>query len=680
MSMNNSLSRRQFLKMAAGAGAGLVLGIYLPGCQSEVGKPHWLTGDSADEQFSPSVFLKIAPDNRIIVVVPRTEMGQGVRTGMPMVLAEELDADWHTVVVESAIAGSEYGNQETGHSTSTSEYWTTLRQAGAVARKMLIAAAAQIWNVDETACVAENSEVIHPDGELRLTYGELAETAAQLEVPQGDTVTLKNPEAFKIIGRSLSRVDDPKFVDGSALFGFDVKVPDMVYAAIARSPVFGGKPGSFDAANAKTIDGVRDVVEIHRALAVVADNSWAAIRGRDALEIDWDEGDLADVSSAQIRENTLRRIEAETGFNGQDQSSDSLEAVYEIPFLAHAPMEPMNCVANAQSDYCEVWAPTQNPQLAKNVVLSPPNDGRVDRFLNQFFGWPEESVRVNVPLLGGGFGRRLRVDYVDEAVQVSKAVKQPVQVIWTRQDDMQHDFYHPMSFHYLSAELTPLAEFEHKAYKNSELIPQGAWRSVRQFSSAFFKESFIDELAFALNMDPYELRLQRYDDDRLKNVLQIAAEKADWGCPLPEGGGRGIAAFKTWGKTATAEVVDLSVLDDGKVKVNRVICVVDCGIAINPDKVKAQMEGGIAFALTAAIKSKVTIENGRCQQSNFHDYPILRMDEMPQIDVHIVDSTEPPTGVGEMSGPPLTPAVANAVFNATGKRIRHIPILPSDLI
>jgi len=683
MNAQKQLTRRQFLRLSAGAGIGLVLGVYISGCQSLIPIPDQSADDEAGEEFLPNAFLKISPDNIVTVVVPRMEMGQGVRTALPMIVAEELDADWDMIRVETAPAGEEYGNQETGGSTSIQTYWTPLRQAGAAARQMLITAAAQLWQVDAATCITNNGEVIHQESNQKATYGDLANIASQVPVPEPESLKLKTPDEFQIIGNPVKRVDDPRLVDGSAIFGLDVKVPNMLYAAVARPPVFWGKPAGVDDTKAKAIEGVRDVVEINSGVAVVADSTWAAIQGAQALEIAWDEGESAGLSTEQFRQDIVAQLPdgVTTGNNdAQAQSKGKLDVLYEVPFFAHAPIEPMNCVADARSNYCEVWAPTQNPQLARQVVYSPPDAGRIGRLLRRVTGYSLDSIKINIPLIGGGFGRRLWVDYVSEAVELSQAVDQPVQVVWTREDDIQHDFYHPMSYHHLTAELNPTASIEENTFTPPAGVPTGAWRSVREFTDAYVKECFIDELADALGQDPYELRLQRYEDPRLKNVLQLAAEKADWGSPLPEGWGRGIAAYNTWGKTSAAEVVELSVAEDGQIKVHRVVCVVDCGIAINPDMVKEQMEGGIVFALTAALKSKITIENGRVQQSNFHNYPILRMDEMPLVEVHIVPGSEPPTGVGEMSGPPLTPAVANAVFNATGKRVRHIPILPADLL
>jgi isoquinoline 1-oxidoreductase beta subunit len=547
---------------------------------------------------------------------------------------------------------------------------------------MLVAAAAQKWGVAAETCTSEKGLVIHQASGRQLAYGDLAETAAQLPVPDPATISYKTPQDFQIIGKSVKRVDDPNFVDGSALYGLDIKLPDMLYATIARSPVFWGKLAKFEASKAKAIEGVQDVVKINNAVAVVAENTWAAIKGREALEVTWDEGEMATVSSEGIRQQILAQLPEDVAIGGEDAQAlarGKLKVFYEIPNLAHVPMEPMNCVADARADRCEVWAPTQNPQLARQEIYSPSNAGRLDRLIQRFTGWPLDAIKVNVTLMGGGFGRRLNVDYVDEAVQVSKAIGQPVQVVWTRDDDIQHDLFHPLSYHYVSADLDPMAEMEQEIFQSPVPIPWGAWRSVMHFTQAYVEECFVDELAAALGRDPFELRMERIKEPRLKAVLELAATNGNWGSPLPEGWGRGVAAYTTWGTTPAADVVELSVADEGYIRVHRVVCAVDCGIVINPDMVKAQIEGGIVFALSAALKSKITIKDGRVQQSNFHNYPVLTFDEMPEIEVYIVPSNEAPQGVGDMSGPPLTPAVANAIFAATGKRIRHIPIRPEDL-
>jgi isoquinoline 1-oxidoreductase beta subunit len=670
--MNSTLSRRQFLKVSAATG--LVLSLHLAGPTGVNAAGSKQARPAATETFQPNLFLRLAADNTVTITIPRSEMGQGVRTSMAMIVAEELDADWSTVRVEQAPANTAYGDQYTGGSTSIKFFWQPLREAGAVARAMLIAAAAQQWGVDPATCTTDKSKVIHPAGEPQLSYGELATAAAQLPVPEPAGLVLKKPENFKIIGVPIGPIDNPQIVDGKAIFGLDTRMPDMLYAAIARPPVFGGKLVSFEASAATAIEGVRKVVQIDNAVAVVAEHTWAALQGREALKINWDETAGANLNSETIRQNILAQLP--TPDSDQASTTGQLEAIYEVPYFAHMPMEPMNCVAEVGWNGGQVWAPTQHPQGA----LSQLPGGRLVRFVNQRLGLGLEVVKANVTLMGGGFGRRLEVDYVNEAVQVSQAVGAPVQVVWTREDDIQHDFYHPFSIHHLSAKLDPLAEIEEQVVTGPPEIPTGAWRAVENFTQGFVRESFVDELAAALGQDPLQLRLERAKNQpRLKAVLELAAEKGNWGSPLPEGWGRGIAAYATWGESPTAEVVEVAVSDDGQVRVQRVVCVIDCGIVVNPDMVAAQMEGGIVFALTAALKSQITVKDGRVQQSNFHNYPILRMDEMPAIEVYIVPSTEPPTGVGEMSGPPLTPAVANAIFAATGKRVRRIPIQADDL-
>lgn len=683
MKTNFTLNRRQFLKSSLGAGTSLVLGVYLGGCQSSPSQVPESASPTISKTFSPNVFLRIDSDNTVTIIVPRSEMGQGVRTSLPMIVAEELDADWSTLRVEQAIASEVYGPQFTGGSTSISLFWQPLREAGAAARAMLIAAAAQTWQVEAKTCTTGNSVVIHEASGRSLTYGELAATAARLPVPDPATLTLKKPSEFRLVGTAMGHVDSPHIVDGSAVFGLDVKVPGMLYAAIARCPVFGGKLVSFDPTETRAVEGVRDVVEIENAVAVVAENSWAALQGQQALKVTWEEGPHASTNSDNIRQGVLAQLPSAVVIGdepSQVQTTGKLEALYEVPYLAHAPMEPMNCVADVHPDRIEVWAPTQNPLEAQRVSQSP-TGGRWMRYVRRLLtGVPLEAIKVNVPLIGGGFGRRLQVDYVSEAVQVSQVVGAPVQVIWSREDDLQHDYYHPISYHYVTAELAATAKMEQKRFNGPEGISQGPWRAVENITDAFVQECFVDELAAALGRDPYELRLERIHNPRRKAVLELAAEKGNWGSPLSEGWGRGIASYSTYGVTHVAEVVELSVVEDGQVRVQRVVCAIDCGLVINPDTVKAQVEGGIVFALSAALKSKITLANGRVTQSNFHDYPILRFNEMPLVEVYIVPSEEPPAGVGEGSGPCLIPAVANAIYAATGKRIRHIPILAEDLL
>jgi isoquinoline 1-oxidoreductase beta subunit len=687
MSPSFDISRREFLRVSTGAGVGLFIGIYLPGCQrspTPTSEPTTIPESAATlkptatpepepvpeskapaeptDWLEPNIYLHIDNNGIVTITAFRSELGQGVRTAIAMIVAEELDVDWSAVRIEQAGADRAYGDQVTGGSVSISKHYSILRLAGATARHMLVAAAAQTWEVEQEACLTEGGWVIHPDGDPRIAYGELVKTAATLPVPKRSEVSVKDSKDFRLIGTRMGHWDAPQIVDGSAVYGIDVLVPNMLYATIARSPVFGGKLVSFDAAKAKAVAGVRDVIEIGDGLAVIADSTWAAIQGRRALEdtIAWDEGQNAGLSSAGIRQALVERVSkpAEPG------GSDVLEAAYDVPFLAHATMEPMNCLADVRHDRCEVWAPTQNPQDAKQRART-------------ITGLPSDSIHVHVPLIGGGFGRRLAVDYVEQAVKISKAVGAPVKLMWTREDDIRHDLYHPLSYNYVRASLDDPGRFTVRSYK-AQGVPTGYWRSVTNIPDALAHECFLDEMAVALDKDPYQLRLELLPE-RSRAVLELAATKADWGTPLPDGWGRGMAYHSTWDVTPVAQVAEVSVDEDGTVRVHRVVCVIDCGTVINPDTVEAQMEGGIVFGLTAVLRGAVTLENGRVQQSNFHDYALLRMDEMPKIEVHIVPSDRNPSGVGEMGVPPIIPATLNAIFAATGKRIRRLPVRPQDL-
>jgi isoquinoline 1-oxidoreductase beta subunit len=591
-------------------------------------------------------------------------MGQGSRTALAMIIADELGADWESVKVVQANAAPEYGNQLTGGSTGISDNFMLFRKAGAVARMMLIAAAAQRWDVPEESCRAESGVVIHEASGERLTFADLVEAAGALPTPKVTDIKYKDPLDFKIIGSNVSRVDNPQLVDGSAIYGIDISIPGMLYAVLARSPVSRGRLSSFDANQAVAVEGVRDVVQISNGVAVVAETTWAAMKGRDALVLTWDEGHNADLGTDDLRQSLTERATPD-GWSGESEDPDILAAVYEVPYLAHATQEPMNCVADVREDGCEVWAPTQNPSDALQ---------RAGRIANL----PADAVTVHVPLIGGGFGRRLEVDYVAEAVEISKAVGAPIKLVWTREDDIQHDFYHPFSINYIRGRLDR-PSLPQITSETAGQIPTGAWRAVTNFTEAFVRESFIDEMAVALERDPLELRLD-LEPQTLKAVLERVGSESDWGSPLPDGWGRGIACHSTWNVSPVAEVAEVSVSEDGIVRVHRVVCAIDCGLVINPDMVKAQMEGGIVFALTAALKSSITIENGRVQQSNFHDYPLLRIDEMPEIEVHILENESLPFGVGEMAGPPVAPAVFNAVYAVTGKRIRHLPIRKEELL
>jgi isoquinoline 1-oxidoreductase beta subunit len=581
-----------------------------------------------------------------------------------MILAEELEADFATVQVQTADADRTHGRQRTTGSHSVEQTFGPLRQAGAIARQMLIAAAALAWSVEAAECRAEAGTVLHEASGRQLAYGDLVETAATLAAPKRNEVSLKNPADFRLIGTPRGQIDEPLMVTGRAVYGLDMRLPGMLYATVARCPVVGGKVDSFDPASALAVEGVRDVVQIDEQLAVVADSTWAALQGRQALEVVWEEGRYADLSSEDMRQERLHLLEerATAAATGQEQT---LAAVYEMPFLAHVPMEPMNCTADVRDDHCTIWAPTQDPQGAKTQALG-------------ITKLPSEAVTVHVPLVGGAFGRRSYEDFVILAVKTSQAVGAPVQVVWTREDDVRHDLYHPFHLIYATAPLDNPRSRTITPHPASSGVPTGIWRSVDNVHQAFAEQCFLDEFAAATGQDPFKLRLSLVPD-RMRTVLELAAEKAGWGTPLPEGYGRGVACHSTWGVTDVAQVAEVSVAQDGAVRVHRVVCAVDCGLVVNPDGVAAQMEGGIVMGLTAALKGAITVEKGRVQQSNFHDYPLLRLDEMPAVEVYLVPNERPPQGVGEMGVPPAAPALANAIFAATGKRVRRLPIRADDL-
>lgn len=663
--MRDNMNRREFLKLSGFGAGGLLLAVYLEGCASATDVPTVIpvTPQSSPTPTPPfawdaDIYISLDKQGTLTFTAFRSEMGQGIRTALAMLVAEEMDISWSSVRIVQADADSRYGDQQTGGSVSISSYYNTMRLAGAFARRMLLTAAAQAWDVDPAGCSSEAGFVIHPDGAQKLSYAELAEPASKVARPA--EAALKDPSQFKIIGTPLGHWDAPRIITGQAVFGLDVRVPNMSYAAIARCPVFDGTLSTFDATEARAITGVKEVVALEDRIAVVAEDSWAAIRGRNALKITWDEGKKGELDSQVMFTQTRERLRKE-------DDSNLLEAYYEMPYEAHATMEPMNCTAHVHDGICEVWAPTQNPQEVQQTVA-------------RVLSLPLSQVNVHVPLIGGGFGRRLQADYAVEAALLSQAIAAPVQVVWTRADDLQHDFYHPLAVQYAylprdKATIPPIR------VGNGTGVPTGAWRSVTEFTRAYSEQSFLDELAAVQERDPLELRREVYArSERALAVINLAAEKSNWGQPLPAGQGRGMAYFATFGVTHVAHVAEVTVDEKGNVRVDRVVCAVDCGKVVNPDNVAAQMESGIVFGLTAALKAEATLKNGRIQQSNFHDYPILRMDEMPRIEVYIVPSDKSASGIGEMGVPPVAPAVANAVYAATGKRIRHIPIRPQDLL
>lgn len=658
------MSRRRFLKVFGATGASLVVGIYLGGCD-EAEEATATTGPAATLRsttttlvqgtLQPNIFLRVAADGAVTVTAFRSEMGQGIRTAIAMILAEELDADWRDVTIEQAPADSRYGDQITGGSESVSTIYSTLREAGAATRWMLVEAAARRWDVRHEDCTTVAGAVVHPDGSQTLGYGALAGAASLIEPPESGDVALKDPTDFRIIGSDLAHFDGPNIVTGRAIYGADIRRPDMVYATLARCPTFDGRLRGFESAAALAVEGVIEIFALDAAVVVVAGSTWSALSGKSLLEIDWDLGPNAELTSESIWADIDSRLVtgAEAG---------EIEATYRIPYQAHQSMEPMNCVAEVGPERCDVWAPTQDAQRVKRSVASA-------------IGMAPEEVTVHVPLIGGGFGRRLEPDYAVEAARISKEIGRPVQVLWTREDDLRHDFYHPLSQQYARA--TPGVDERPtvRSIGGGGYVPTGAWRSVTNHHDAFVNQCFIDEMAGAMQIDPLEFRRRRYGGRALA-VVELAAQRADWGEALPAGWGRGIAYHALFGVTDVAMVAEVEVAG-GEVRVHRMVAAVDCGQVVNPNNVIAQIEGGIAFGLTAALKGGVTLEAGRIVEGNFDNAPILLMREMPAVEVHLIESADPPSGVGEAGVPPVAPAVANAVFAATGKRVRSLPIVVS---
>ena len=702
------LSRRDLLVGGAAAGAGLVIGFYLP-----------RRGASEKDSFSPNAYLRITPDNKVTVVVARSEMGQGVRTALPMILAEELEADWKQIEIEQAGASTFFGDQTTGGSASIRTTWDPMRKAGAIAREMLISAAALTWAVPRSGCTAENGHIKHAASGRSLSYGELAAKASTLPIPSD--VTLKQSKDYKIVGQRLARVDSPAKVKGEAVFGIDFKIPGMKYAVLSRCPVIGGKVSSFDEKDSKKIGGVSYVGKVgDSAVAVVADRVWGAMEGRRVLNVTWDEGPNKDFNSTPVpNAPTMARdlpdfSKAAVLYSaGTTPNVLKVHQTYQLPFMAHAPMEPGNCTAHYQGSKCEMWIPTQVPQDCRDSVATA-------------IGLDPDQVKVNVTLMGGGFGRRLEHDYAIEAALVSKAINAPVKVIWTREDDMRFSTYRPASTHFLGATVdgsglpvalrhmivapsisgqkgqpTPnnvdpdlpdeagpvygIPNYSIQYLMTQTPVPLGWMRSVYALQAAFALESFIDELAVAAGKDPLKYRLQLLAKDqdltyfsttwhtaRMRGVLQLAAEKSGWDKPLPAGRFRGVACFGCF-SSYMAEVVEMS-MENGQPRVHRVVAAVDCGQVVNPAILEQQIQGGIIYGLGNALRAKITIEKGRVVQGNFDDYQPLRMEETPTVEVYAVPSQETPTGIGEPSVPPIAPALCNAIYAATKKRVRALPI------
>lgn len=698
------LDRRDFLKLGAVAGGGLVLGVTIAG---RVRPGEVLAGTDAADGFQPNAFVHIGEDGTVTIWVGKADMGQGVRTALPMIVADELDADWADVATVQADAHPErYGRQMTvGSSSVRRGAWMPLRQAGAAAREMLVAAAAVSLGVPESELRTAKGRVHHDDTGRSLGYGELAEAASEMPVP--DAPLLKEPDRFTLIGTDVPLVDTDLKVTGRAEFGIDVRVPGMLYATVAKPRVLGGTIGTIDEAAALAVPGVRQVVRISSGVAVVADNTWAAFEGAKALAAE-SRGEFA-MSSPEISAHLTGLLDTEGAVAREDGDAlaalaaapDAVEATYEVPYLAHATMEPMNCTAHVRGDGCEVWAPTQNPQGTQSTAA-------------RLTDLPVEDVTVHVTYLGCGWGRRSRTDFVEDAVETSMAVGAPVQVVWTREEDMRNDQYRPASMvrfagtvgggrvSALTADVAspPLGVTDGRgrregpdrnavdgivtitygipnfrvAYHGSDVqVPTGYWRSVGPSGNCFMVEGFIDELAHAAGRDPLEFRLAMLDGHpRMKRVLETAAEMADWDAGPPAGRGRGIGIVEDKGGIV-AQIAEVSV-EDGAPRVHRVWCAADCGQIIHPGIVEAQLSGSVVAGLTMALYGEITVEEGRIVQSNFHDYGMLRMGETPEIEVRILDSREEPGGVGEPGVPPAAPAVTNAIYAATGRRIRKLPI------
>jgi isoquinoline 1-oxidoreductase subunit beta len=701
------LSRRSFLVSSAALGGGLIVSLSLPFDRSEA---------ASSDDFAPNAFIRIDKDGQVTLTMPYVEMGQGTYTSIPMLIAEDLDVTLKQVRLEHAPPNEKlYSNpllgvQATGNSNAMRGAWKPLREAGATARAMLVAAAAKRWNVDPKSCRAEDGDVIHTPTGRRLKYGELAADAAKMPVPTN--VALKSPEEFKLIGKPVKRLDAPAKVNGTAIYGIDARPPGVKFATLAQSPVFGGRLKSLDDSAAKAVKGVRQIVRLDDAVAVVADHMGAAKKGLAALKIEWDDGPHAKLATEDIARDldqaTLGPGAVAQNIGDADKAiagaATKVEATYQVPFLAHATMEPMNCTVHLRQDECEIW-------IGNQAVA------RVQAMAAKAAGLPPEKVTVHNHLIGGGFGRRLEADGAVRAVEIAKQVDGPVKVVWTREEDIQHDMYRPYWFDRLSGGLDdqgrPVAWINRYAGSSvvARWLPPGFkdgldpdstegaidlvydlpnfhvefvrkeppgistafWRSVGPSHNVFVTEGFIDEMAAAAKQDSVAYRRALLDKSpRAKAVLDLAAEKAGWGQALPKGSGRGVSLQFVFG-SYMAQVAEVEVSKDGAVRLRRVVCAIDCGTVVNPDTVQAQIQSGIIFGATAALYGEITLKNGRVEQTNFDSYQMIRMNEAPAIEVHVVKSSEPPGGMGETGTSAIVPAIANAIYAATGKRLRKMP-------
>lgn len=737
---SKEVSRRVFLQMFGLSAAGLVLAVHfgeLPAWAEEPAAPPGLP-------LTPNAYLRIGHDGKITFIAPRADMGQGIHTSTAQLVAEELDVDPADFKIEHAppndpVYGIPSGVQLTGGSSSIAGLWLPMRQVGAITRSMLVAAAAKEWNVNPATLRTEKGVVYHDAGKRQAAYGGLVDAVAKMNLPKADVppryfflfdgntpptevrhgFKLKDPKDFKVIGKSIPRIEAPEKVKGAPLYAIDVHLPNMLVATIKASPVFGGKLKSVNDAKAMKIKGVQKVVKLENAVAAVADHFWAAKQGLQALEISWDEGPHAHVSNADVVRDLVKAAESEglvirnegDAAEGLKGAAKRIEATYELPFLAHATMEPMNCTVHVRPDHCEVWIGTQTPSITQIVAA-------------KVTGLKPEQVTVHNHWLGGGFGRRLEMDVLVQTILIAKNFDRPVKLVWTREEDIQHDLYRPYYYDKVSGGVDKngkIVAWTHRLVGSSVVaryapgliledkidpdamdgirqypydlqnvkvdyvakeppgVPTGFWRGVSVGHNAFVQESFIDELAHAAGKDPVEFRRQHLSKDkRAKTVLERVAKEAGWGKPMPAGKGRGIAVSRVWG-SYLGMVAEVSVSKAGDVRVERVLCAVDCGTAINPGHVKSQIEGGIIFGLAPVLLDAITIQNGRVEQSNFHDYRMIRMSDTPDIEVFVIDSGEAPSGIGETGTAMVVPAVTNAIFAATGKRLRKIPVKPEEL-
>ena len=738
MSSIQKIDRRDFVKLFGLASGGIILG-----CSVASDNKDFIPSTQI-ESFNPNLFIHLQKNGNVTLIASRSEMGQGIRTSLASAIADELEADWQYVSVEQAIGHEKYGNQNTDGSRSVRTRLAPMRKMGATAKMMLITAAAKKWNVAETACKAENHFVINKNTNEQIFFGDLVAAAANLPIPKEKNIQLKKVEDFKYIGKTLKSVDLKDFTHGTATYGIDVRIPNMKFAAIARSPVTFGAVKTFNKDKAEKVAGVEAVFEMPRlvpptgkffgmlgGVAVIANNTWAAFQGKLDLDIEWNKGPNENFDSDAFKETLTKRVQ-ETGklvpgvrgdvSTAFDAAAKTVEATYHVPFLAHAPMEVPNATAWFQGDKIEVWAPVQDPQTARSELA-------------HFFEVPVENITVNVTFLGGGFGRKSKSDFVVEAVAISKKIKAPVQVVWTREDDIQHSFYHATSAQYLKGSIDsngkvtgwlqrvgfpsivssfkPLSDYgsgfelnqgftnnpyaiENFRLENAKAeahLRIGWMRSVVHIHSGFGINSFVDELAFAAQKDPVQFHLDLLGKDRIiqgkskfpfnskrfKNVLTTTAKMANWGEKLPKGHGLGIAIHYSF-YSYVATVVEVSVLDE-KVKIENIWTSIDCGLALNKDNIKNQLEGAAIFGMSLALYGKISTKDGAVAQNNFFDYQMTRMKDAPKIHINIVDAMhEPPTGVGEPGVPVIAPAICNAIFNATGERVRSLPLMDLGMV